>query len=189
MDRTELESDLRSNGIFLVTDITHKTIEEIGKWILKCRPERSRFTLLIMSPGGTPSAVLRFASHLRLLKKDVVITGVAADECGSAALALLQCCHTRVAVEYTTFFIHHVQANNKINSYNPDRQLMEEQISSAQRREEELIKLQCTRTGLTREKWVALADRGEIDCDTPIHTPEALELGLIDEIIDFFPCV
>ena len=188
MDPEELNGQLNKRGVFLVTSVTHDVIEKISGWIVK-NPDKKKFTLLIKSSGGSPSAIIRFASELRLLKKNVVIEGVAVDECGSAALALLQCCTKRKAVKHTSFFIHHIQLKISINCFNPNRKSLEAEIDNLKRLEDELIDLQCKRSGLSRKKWVERADYGENNPHTPIFTSEALKLGLIDEVIDSFPCL
>jgi len=191
--KKSLSADTRARlikqGIFLITEITHSNLDEIGRWILKNRPTKKRFTILINSIGGSPSAVVRFASSVCVLGKDVVIHGVAFDTCGSAALALLQCCHKRSAVKYTSFFIHHIRTTLKLNCQVFDKEKIDKELSESKKVEEEIISLQCARTGLSRERWMKLAEYGEGDGDTPIFTDVALKLGLIDDVLDSFPCL
>jgi len=183
----KLREKLHESGVFLVTEVNHGVINELTSWILRNRPERKEFTILIASSGGSPSAVIRFASFLLTLDPEVRLRGVAFDTCGSAALTLLQCCHSRAAVRHTAFFIHHLQSKVEPSGQEPDKKQLELELDSARKLEEELVKFQCTRTGMTRDEWMKLADEGENDVDTPIFAEKALELGLIDETVGSFP--
>jgi ATP-dependent protease ClpP protease subunit len=178
---------LYRRGHFLITEVTHEAIRLLMGWILQHRPEKKRFTLLINSSGGSPGAVLRFASFLGTLPDDVQIDGVTFDECGSAALALLQCCHERIAVRYSAFFIHHVHAGLNLRADQLTLRRIREEVLDLRSTEDALIQLQCARTGLSRQKWLKLADRGELVSPRPIHCREALRLGLIDRVVGRYP--
>ncbi len=178
---------LFSKGIFLITDVSFQTIGQLTSWILNNRPKKKEFTILINSSGGSPEAVVRFASFLCTLEEEVRITGVAFDICGSAALALLQCCHNRIAVKHCAFFIHHIQTRVKLNCQEPDMEKVKLELASSRMVEDELIEIQCKKSGMTRRQWIKLADHGEQDADTPILTKKALELGLVDKIVKKFP--
>jgi ATP-dependent protease ClpP protease subunit len=180
---------LMEKGIYTLLNVNHEEVNLIGKWIAKSRPERKEFTLLIDSCGGSPSAALSFASYIGILEKDVVIKGVTVNECGSAAMAILQCCHERIAVKNTAFFIHHIVTSFSMSCYNPDFDEIERQFDESRRLEEELIKIQIQRSNMDREKWMELADRGSKHSSTPIFTHEALSLNLVDKIVDSFHCI
>jgi len=190
VNKKEHKKRLLDEGIFPVLKIDNETISELKDWIVTNRPERKKFTILINSTGGCPTQVVRFASLISILGKEVEITGVALDTCGSAALALLQCCHKRVAVVHTGFFIHHIQTRIRISCHSKELQkIFDDEIESSRLLEEEIVKLQCKKTGLSRDKWMKLADYGEKDMDTPIFTDQALKLGLVDEVVDSYPCL
>jgi len=182
-----LRERLYNNGVFLITDVSFETIAELTSWIINARPQKKEFTILINSSGGSPRAVIRFASFLCTLESEVQIKGVAFDTCGSAANALLQCCHRRIAVNHCTFFIHHLQTRVELNCQKPDMKKAKLELASSKMVEDELIQIQCKKTGMSRKQWISLADHGENDVDTPIFTKRALELGLVDKIVSKFP--
>jgi len=186
----EIKSNHFSKGKYFVTQIDSNTIRSLENFILENRTgdkPKKDFTIVINSSGGSPCWILDFASFIRTLSPEVKITGVTFGECGSAALALLQCCHYRIAVNYTGFFIHNVNESFKVNCQNPNFLKIKTKLIESKKLEEELIKLQTTRSGLSREQWDALARAGEEVSGCIVHTGEAKSLGLIDEIVDSYP--
>ena len=180
---------LYTKGVYAITKVTMEEIDELIKWIASNRPQKNKFTILINSSGGSPLAVIRFASFVNALEDGVMVKGVALETCGSAALALLQCCHRRFAVRPCAFFIHHVHTTVTINCQKPDMKKIELEIASGKMLEDELVHIQSTKTGITRQEWMKLADHGEYDANTPISTDRARKLGLIDKVINRFPCL
>ncbi len=185
----KVKSNLLAKGIFFIDKITSDNIDAIQRWIVMEKSKRKVFTILIDSTGGEVNPVLRFASTIPLLNNSIAINGVTFGHCGSAALALLQCCHKRSAVKHTAFFIHHLSSSFGYSIYGKTKERFESEIESIQRTEDEITMLQCKRTGISREKWCELADKGELARNMFIYPDEALRLNLIDEIIDSYPCV
>lgn len=182
-----LRAKLYQRGIFLVTKVDYETMNALTSFIVNNRPKQKKFTILINSPGGDPVQILSFASFVRTLSKDVELLGVAFNECGSSALALLQCCHHRIAVDYCSFFIHRMQQKPSINCHKPDMDQLAHDIEETRRLEEVLIRLQCERSGMSVENWCKLADSREAGVDNHIFASDALRLGLVDEVVDSFP--
>jgi|AntRauTorckE6833_2_1112554.scaffolds.fasta_scaffold79602_1 ATP-dependent protease ClpP protease subunit len=185
----ETKDRLLEKGIFPIRDITTASMRELTDWILTNRPDRKEFTILISSGGGIATPVISFASNISILSKDVVIHGVACNICNSAAIALLQCCHKRSAIKHTSFMIHHLQSSITIKHYFHEKSKIEEMLEYNKNIEDEIVDLQCNRTGISRSDWMKLADAGERDPATLIFTKQALKLGLIDEILDSYPCL
>ncbi|MFC1594941.1 ATP-dependent Clp protease proteolytic subunit [Patescibacteria group bacterium] len=188
MTEEEWRKKLYAKGIFLITDINFKIIDELARWILSNRPQKNKFTILINSSGGSPAAVIGFASFLCTLEENVEITGVVFNVCGSAALALLQCCHTRIAVKHCTFFVHHIHTKEELNCRKTDLKKIKITLATSYEVEEEIVEIQCKRIGMTKKQWMALADDGEHNTDRPIFTKRALKLGLVDKIVSHFSC-
>lgn len=174
-------------GIYPISEITHDAIQEIRDWIITNMDKRKKFTILINSSGGSPSSVIRFSSFTSVLPKNVELIGVAVDTCGSAALALLQCCRKRIAVKNTSFFIHHVKSDIRVGYYYKNRdQIISDELESNKKIEDEIVSIQCKRSGLSEKKWMEIADNGEKYCYTPIFTEQCLKLGLVDKTIDSY---
>jgi ATP-dependent protease ClpP protease subunit len=188
MKKTTKEKLLEKN-IYPISEVTHSEINSIMKWIDGKRPDEEEFTLLINSAGGTPSAALSFACFMDILEEEVSVTGVAVNECGSAALAILQCCHKRIAVRQTAFFIHHIVTNFSMSCFNPDFDEIKRKFEESRHLEEQLIQMQCKRSKMSRDSWMKIADYGARHSSTPIFMTKARELNLIDEIVDSFPCI
>lgn len=177
-------TELINKGEFLVTEINFEVINAIISWILNNRPAKKSFTLLINSSGGSPSAVIYFAAFLATLNAGVKFKGVVFGECGSAALALLQCCNERIAVKHSGFFIHHLNFRMDISCHGYDLQKIEMELKQSQETEEELIRLQCKRSGMSRDEWMKLADQGEQIGGRALFPEKALALNLIDKIVE-----
>jgi ATP-dependent protease ClpP protease subunit len=180
-------TELRGKGYFLVTDVTFEAVENLMGWILNNRPDKKELTIVINSSGGSPGAVCYFSSFLRTLEKDAQITGVAFGQCGSAAFALLQCCHARVGVQDCGFFVHRLRHDTSLTGLtNIDRDI-KPRISSSLGVEDTLVRLTCKRSKLSKKQWYKLADEGERIPGHAIMADRALKLGFIDKIVNSFP--
>lgn len=177
---------LIKNGQFLVTNVDHETLGQLAKWIIDGRPSKKEFIVVICSSGGSPTMVVNFASFAGTLGKEVKLTGVAFGECGSAALALLQCCHERIAVKHCGFFIHHVHSNFNTSPHKVSLKRLKEEIADGLHLEQEIVRMQCKRAGMSVAAWNRLADRGETVKGRAIYPADAHKLGLIDRIVDYY---
>jgi len=184
--------ELRNEGKFFLTQINPELMEGLMKWMAYAIDHGKRdFTLLISSSGGSPSWAIHFASFLQMVPSDVRLHGIAIGECGSAALAILQFCHKRSAVRHTAFYPHHVQVTLKVNCQQPMTEIVayvEREIAQARMLEKELVSIQSARMGITPEKWMQIAEYGEkLDGGIKYLTDDALQLGMIDEVIEHYP--
>lgn len=178
---------LLNEGKFLVRDINGKTINGLISWFMNNRPQKSKFTILINSSGGSPGLVAYTASVLKTMKSDFHLTGVAFGECGSAALALLQCCNERVVIKHTGLFVHNIEDTFQLSSQTHDLNKVKTRLGISRNLENELIELQRKRCGMTRAQWMKLAKRGQDFPGTAIFPKEAKKLGLIDQIVESYP--
>jgi ATP-dependent protease ClpP protease subunit len=184
---TEARERLVKNGQFLVTKVDFETLDQLEKWIVNERPAKTEFVIAINSSGGSPSAVINFASFVGTLGRGVKLTGVAFSECGSAAIVLLQCCHERIAVKHCGFFIHHLQSNLNTTPHQVTLKRFREEVADSRDLEDEVVRLQCARTGLSAAAWNRLANRGSLIKGRAIYPAAARKLGLIDKIVDHYP--
>jgi hypothetical protein len=186
--------ELRGQGKFFLDVITSKTMMALIEWMSYGVIHGKReFTLLISSSGGSPSWVIHFAGILRAMPSDVRLHGVAIGECGSAALAVLQLCHTRSAVRHTAFYPHHVQCTLEINCQQSMAEIVayvEREVAQSRMVEQEVVLIQSTRMGITVEEWMQIAEYGEqLDGGIKYLTDDALRLGMIDEVLDWYPLI
>jgi ATP-dependent protease ClpP protease subunit len=178
-----MRDQMITQGCFVVTEVNFDVVQALIDWIISNRPKHTEFQIVINSSGGDPGAIVYLASSLRTLSSDVRIIGVAFGECGSAALALFQLCHIRYAVLNTGFFIHTAGLQTTVGCENYDHEALKERLADTKRTQDELVDIQCRRTGLTIEKWQELAARGDKDPGTPIFVREAKKLGLVDHVL------
>lgn len=186
----ETHQKLIEEGKYIVSEIDMETIRSIENWILHNRlgqNQSTEFTLLINSSGGSPGLVLYFSSFTKTLADNVKIIGVTFGECGSAALALLQCCHERVAVKHSAFFIHNIRQTFTVGCQEVNYSAIRQKIENSKNTEDELVRLQSDRCGMSVRKWKSLAKRGQASPGSAILTDEAKKLGLIDSVIDQYP--
>lgn len=176
----ETREQLCKHGYFVVTEVTFEVATSLINWILRNRPKQKEFTILINSSGGQPEAVVYLASFLRTLSSEVRVNGVAFGECGSAALAMLQLCHTRYALLNTGFFIHTAELHTRLKCEGEDMSRVQERLDDLWHIQEELVQIQCKRANLPRESWRQFAKYGDDDPGRPITTRTARQQGLID---------
>jgi|GEM_PF-5841533 len=184
---TSVTESLVLDGKFLIRNINEETMQNFLNWIMRNRPRQSDFTVLIDSPGGSPGLMLHTASVFRTMKDDFNLTGVAIGECGSAAFALLQCCKTRIMIKNCGLFIHHIQSTFTQSAQNESFTEIKERIKFAKEMEEELVELQAKRCGMTKAKWMKIADRGDNISGRAILSKEARRLNLVDKVVDSYP--
>ena len=118
--------------------------------------------------------------------RKIHLRGVAIGECGSAALALLQCCDVRYAVAGCAFFIHNMTSTYTYTDGDHDLEKFMARVKTTEDLHNELIRMQCQRSNIKEETWRELANLGS-KINHPIMADEALELGLIDRIIPRYP--
>lgn len=179
---------LYARGIFpVVGKIDFEVLESLLDFVLRNREEKKPITVLINSSGGNPTPVQHFRSLLNVVGSDVKLRGVAFGECGSSALALLQCCTVRYGIEGCGFFIHNMQFMPKLDCALFDEELFRDEFERTKKLEAEMIDLQCRRSGISEEEWRNLARLGSKMSGRAIFCTEAKELGLIDRVRRRFP--
>ena len=186
--RNELK---QKNILILYEDVSSKIITDICDDILElCSKRRSKrskeITLVINSGGGGLGTSLFFANFLRTLPKNISVNAVVTGFCASAAIVLLQCCKKRLSLPHSLFQIH----NPNITVRSSDDENCDEKIrltlQGARQIKEHALQIECERTGISREKWLKLAKEGDLVGSPLITTEIALDLNLIDKVIDTF---
>lgn len=186
----KLQNTLEARGVFVITNITHEVIEQLGNALIGQAAKNPTGTLdmVIASDGGSATAVMVLHDILRTLPSTFTIRGIACGECGSAALALLQLCTTRCSLPNCGFFIHHLQYELPLIMDGTEEIQAMQAISTGKKIQANMIALQCKRTGITPRVWKKLANEGQ-NYHTWHTANEAKELNLIDEIIASYPLI
>lgn len=181
--------DLIRRGIFPVDgEITFDKLQAAAEWIRGNEHRHNCFTLLIVSSGGDPNAVVWFSAFLRTLPGRILLQGAALGECGSAAFALLQLCHWRAGVRGTGFFVHRARLETSVGVHEKaDLSALIRKLEGTERTEQMLVNLQCRRIGCTPEQWYHWAMESEQIKSRVILVDEARERNFIDRVITHLP--
>jgi ATP-dependent Clp protease protease subunit len=130
----------------------------------------------ITSNGGNIIYGLNIYDDLRNYagKKIGVVVGVA----GSIAAIILQACDVRKSYRHSCLLIHHVSKNSVSLDDLEDEYKNKKLVTALQKDQQLLYAILMERTGRTLEELKVTCAKAE-----DMTTPEALEYGLIDEII------
>lgn len=171
--------DLKSRVIWINEEITDDLMYELIHYILKWNKEdkmipdieRKPIYLMFNSPGGSLDAQAAICSVIELSQTPII--GVAVGMVASAASLIFLACHCRLALKSSYFIIHKGSATlsndfdnimNSIDDYKREVQKMVDYI-------------------VDHSEYTTEEVEEKISKDWYIRAPEALEKGLIDEII------
>lgn len=171
--------DLKNRIIWINDEITGELTYEIVHYIMKWNREdkdipemdRKPIRLLFDSPGGDLDAQAAICSVIELSKTPVI--GIAIGMVASAASYIYLSCHVHLALKSSYFILHKGSANltgdfdNIMNS-----------IDDYKKEIDKLINFIIERSHYTREEV-----EEHIKKDWYVRAPQALEKGLVDEII------
>ena len=156
-------------------DLTHELIHYITKWNREDKgiPEEDRkpIRLLFDSPGGELDAQAAICSVIELSKTPVI--GIAIGMVASAASYIYLSCHARMALKSSYFILHKGSAQ-----LNGDFDNIMSSIDDYKKEIDKLINFIIERSKYTRTEV-----EEHINKDWYIRAPEALEKGVVDEII------
>ena len=156
-------------------DLTHELIHYITKWNREDKdiPEEDRkpIQLLFDSPGGELDAQAAICSVIELSKTPVI--GIAIGMVASAASYIYLSCHVRMALKSSYFILHKGSAQ-----LNGDFDNIMSSIDDYKKEIDKLINFIIERSKYTRAEV-----EEHINKDWYIRAPEALEKGVVDEII------
>jgi len=171
-----IEALLERRQIYLDDDIEEGFVEKIIKLLmfLDSKERRKTIFLYINSNGGDVMAGLRLYSFIKHVLISPV-TGIVIGEANSMALVVLQACKRRIALKTSRFFLHNLKL--KLNKeWNEFLNFAEQELKEIKEMQEEVFRV--------------LGEKGRIETikeisekKVMINADQALELGLIDEII------
>lgn len=179
---------LRQRGIFVLTGtISEESVSELCQAMteyIDLSEKTDEITLLISSLGGSVDAAMCFSDFVALFDT-VKIRGIAVGECESAALLILQCCHSRLAMRNCSFLIHHIHTLMPTTYDGSEKEQVLAFVRDGRQTNRKLFALVARRSGIKRSVWRRLADEGERYAMK--RTPEEImRLGLLDGITDAF---
>lgn len=166
--------------------IRERHIQQMCNQIIeKLDEEETDLTLVISSKGSDFIASSGFADFVRLLHKDVKITGIAMGDCSSGALGILQSCTIRSSLPHCWFLIHSSRTEIEIKAAGNQKRLLDNEQRDLIETDRILENIHCERSGLSRAKWRKLVRDGDLSGRT-LSAEELLELNLLDNITDSF---
>ena len=171
--------DLEHRTFWISDEVNDELLYELAHYILKWNREdkdipeidRRPIYLLFNCPGGDLDAQASICSMIELSKTPVI--GVAMGMVASAASLIYLSCHVRLALKSSYFILHKGSAALSGNFDN-----IMNSIDDYKREVEKMSNLILARSNYTREEVET-----HIGKDWYIRAEEALEKGLVDEII------
>ena len=187
MNREELDAELASRRIILLDDdINDEMASTVSFWLLAFNLQSNEnINLLINTNGGEVKSSFSIYDLIKL--SHAPVTGLVIGDCKSMGVIILQACNVRLATEHSIFYIHELNwGGNKFILDDDAERLMKEKIEELKRTREKIINVLTGRPKLTREKALSLMNKGENN-NTHLLADQALELGLIDKIVEKYP--
>lgn len=171
--------DLKNRIIWINDEITGELTYEIVHYIMKWNredkdiPEMERQPIRLMfdSPGGDLDAQAAICSVIELSKTPVV--GIAIGLVASAASLIYLSCHMRLALKSSYFILHKGSA-----ALSGDFENIMNSIDDYKKEVEKMVSFIIERSKYTKEEV-----EEHIKKDWYVRAPQALEKGLVDEII------
>lgn len=168
---------LQKRVIYLDGNITSEVAKQFGKAIVwvNAQDDKRPITLYLDSPGGNADAGLDMCDMIRHSRAPV--TGIVYRQASSMAAVILQTCTTRKCMSNAGILLHSIRLNEvPLDQLEDD---LEKAIEKTRKIQAAVNKVVQSRTGFSNEKM------REINKKDQFFSPDqALELGLIDEILD-----
>ena len=160
-----------------VGDSTLDLIQYIIKWNREDKgipiPQRKPIRLIIFSEGGSMDIEESIVSVIRLSKAPVY--GIAVGMVASAASLIYLSCHKKFATNNTYFLLHKGSCRGLSGNYNEIESFMNDYKEQVKK----MVSFYVENTQYTEEEV-----NKNINTDWYVRFPEALERGLVDEMIN-----
>lgn len=182
--------------VTLSGEINHQSIGEVGQRMIELQAQSSdRINLLIDSGGGGTDAALRLCDLMSTVLT-APVRGIAHGACGSAATFVMLYCNERLSTLYSRFLIHSGTLSKislpigQTTSENVEQLLRE--VKATEEMVLDLYMSKLTPTAWTkkepavderREYVQKLINRGDQPFDDWMSAKEAIEVGLVTEIV------
>lgn len=182
--------------VILSGEINHQSIGEVGQRMVELQARSpDRINLVIDSGGGSMDAALRLCDLMSTVLT-APVRGIALGACGSAATFVMLYCNERLSTPYSRFLIHSgTRSKISIPIGQTTSENLEQLLRDVKATEEMVLGLYMSKltpvawskkkpTDEKRREYVQqLIDRGDQPFDDWMSAEEAIEVGLVTEIV------
>jgi ATP-dependent protease ClpP protease subunit len=191
-----LETFMSRRTVILNGEINHQSIAEVGQRLITLQARSpDRINLVIDSGGGSMDASLRLCDLMSTVMT-APVRGIALGSCGSAATFVMLYCSERISTPYSRFLIHSgTRSKISIPIGQTTSENLEQLLKDVKATEEMVLGLYMSR--LTPTAWASdkptdekrreyvqkLIDRGDQPFDDWMSAEQAVEVGMITEIV------
>lgn len=175
----------KEKSIFLDSSFTEKDINEIIKEIRQLNFQSGDIFLEINSVGGSFAGAIKLYEAIRLSSNKVI--GVVVGNCYSGAALALQACHKRYASPLSKIGVHYITLpiSFMVDDSKPMKHYMEKlrlQYKSRKQNNQLVLNILYKRMKVSKKKIRQLLIN-----ESELSAKEALELNMIDEILNYNP--
>ena len=190
------ETFMARRTVILSGEINHQSIDELGRRMMTLQARSpDRINLIIDSGGGSLDAALRLCDLISTVMT-APVRGIALGACGSAATFVMLYCNERISTPYSRFLIHSgTRSKISIPIGQTTSENLEQLLRDVKSTEKMVLDLYMSR--LTPASWAQqkpsdderrtyvqkLIDRGDQPFDDWMSAEEAVEVGLVTEIM------
>ncbi len=190
------ETFMDRRTVILTGTLTHQSVDAVAERLITLQARSSDYiNLIIDSAGGDTQTALRLCDLMSAVMT-APVRGIALGNCGSAATFIMLYCNHRVSTPYSRFLIHSGKKDGisipigQTTSVN-----LEQLLKEAKTIEEKVLRLYMSR--LRPKAWAdqkpseadqreyvkMLINRGDQSFDDWMSAEEAIEVGLVTEIV------
>jgi ATP-dependent Clp protease protease subunit len=176
---------LKLRTVFLAGEMTFKSMDSLGSKIVQLQIESNSkpINLVINSGGGSADAGLAMHDHIQHVLT-VPVHALVTGECGSAATFVLLACTVRRALPNAQFLIH---SGSMRDISLPISEISHTHIprilDEIKRYDEQVTNFYMEKLGKSKDEIKELLSRGDARFNKMLFAKEALEIGLITEIV------
>lgn len=189
-ERKKLFDLLSPLGVFPINyELSESTINELRHAITLSIMKYNHKTiyLLIDSGGGGINTTFKFYDFLKGLNS-VKIVGIVNGKCASAAILILAACHKRLSFKHSSFLLHGIRRERVyISSLSKN---LDEIFAKQKESFKEMFSFYdstiLSSFPISADDYHEFSNDGN-EFERFFHSKKALELGIIDEIIEKFP--
>lgn len=180
----DIDDDLmRYRTVSIIGDIEDRVIGNAMGRLLRLQLQSSDpITLVINSPGGSRFPALELHDVIRY-GLSAPVRAIVVGQCHSAATFILLACEKRLAMPHARFIIHSGRYGASIRNDELSLSKIDRLTSEIQKGAADVIRFYAERMGRTTMQVKELIARGDEQFDNEMTASEALEVGLITEIV------